>query len=280
MIEQTTGTELLRRLPARGIVPTSSGLAVGERVQEFLEQSRIFESDLMSLTGDLAGTLRMGCYAPTAPYVLPPILKRISEDYPSISIELKEGDMQSIADLLSSGAIDVALTYRRTTPEAQPFIPMFRATPIALIPDESPLAQKPEVDLQDLAELPMILLDLPGTRAYFCSLFEARGLRPNIAHTTKSSSVLRGLVAANFGYALMNICGPNDRVGQSGYVARPIKGDLESPQYGVAYTPASQKSAIVKSVLASCREVAERGDFDDLLFSNPQETPSSVHIFR
>jgi hypothetical protein len=48
----------------------------------------------------------------------------------------------------------------------------------------------------------------------------------------------------------------------------------------VAYTPASQKSAIVKSVLASCREVAERGDFDDLLFSNPQETPSSVHIFR
>ncbi len=280
MIEQTTGTELLRRLPARGIVPTSSGLAVGERVQEFLEQSRIFESDLMSLTGDLAGTLRMGCYAPTAPYVLPPILKRISEDYPSISIELKEGDMQSIADLLSSGAIDVALTYRRTTPEAQPFIPMFRATPIALIPDESPLAQKPEVDLQDLAELPMILLDLPGTRAYFCSLFEARGLRPNIAHTTKSSSVLRGLVAANFGYALMNICGPNDRVGQSGYVARPINGDLESPQYGVAYTPASQKSAIVKSVLASCREVAERGDFDDLLFSNPQETPSSAHIFR
>ncbi|MDE4132510.1 LysR substrate-binding domain-containing protein [Phaeobacter sp. QD34_3] len=271
MIEQTTGAELLRRLPARGIVPTSSGLAVGERIQAFLEQSRIFESDLMALTGDLSGTLRMGCYAPTAPYVLPPILKRISQDYPAIRIELKEGDMQSIAELLSSGAIDVALTYRRNTPDAQPFIPMFRATPIALIPDISPLAQHQEVDLQDLAELPMILLDLPGTRAYFCSLFEARGLRPNIAHTTKSSSVLRGLVAANFGYGLMNICSPNDRVGQSGYVARTIRGDLDSPQYGVAYTAASQRSAIVKSVLNSCREVAERGDFDEILFAKPEQ---------
>lgn len=265
MIEQTTGAELLRRMPAKGIVATDTGLKVAKRTQEFLEQVRIFESDLLSLTGDPAGTLRLGCYAPTAPYILPPILKQIARDYPEVSIDLREGDMQSISEQLNNGMVDLALTYRRETPDSQPFVPMFRANPMALLPDASPLAEKPYVTLEELAELPMVLLDLTGTQAYFGGLFRSRGLRPNIAHRTKSSSVLRGLVAANFGYALMNICGPNDREGQNGYVARAILGDLDAPQYGVAYTFASQRSAMVKAVLATCREISERGEFDHLL---------------
>ena len=268
MIEQTTAAELLRRMPAKGIVATEVGEKVGQRVQEFLEQVRVFESDLLSLTGDPAGTLRLGCYAPTAPYILPPILKRIARDYPEISIDLREGDMQSISEQLNNGTVDLALTYRRETPESQPFVPMFRATPVALVPDTSPLARQPVVTLDELAELPMILLDLPGTQSYFSGLFQACGLRPNIVHRTKSSSVLRGLVAAGFGYAVMNICGPNDRDGQNGYTARAIAGELDSPKYGVAYTSASHRSALVQAVLATCREVAAQGEFDHLLVPN------------
>lgn len=265
MIEQTTGAELLRRMPAKGIVATDMGKQVGTRIRRFLEQARIFESDVLSLTGDPAGILRLGCFAPTAPYVLPPLLKRISERYPSIRIDLKEGDMQAIAELLSNGTVDLALTYRRVTPESQPFIPMFRAPPVALIPDVSPLARQADVDLRELAEMPMILLALPRSEDYLLRLFETQGLRPNIAHTTKSSSVLRGLVAANFGYALMNICGPQERAGQNGYIARPIRGTQDSPQYGVAYTFASQRSALVKAVLETCRAIADEGGFDHLI---------------
>lgn len=265
MIEQSTGAELLRRMPAKGIVPTEIGLEVGKRVQEFLEQVRVFESDILSLTGKTAGTLRLGCYAPTAPYVLPPILKRITRDYPEISIDLREGDMQSISEQLNNGSIDLALTYRRETPESQPFLPMFAAPPMALIPDASPLVQKTSVTLEELAPLPMILLDLNVTQAYFSGLFQAQNLRPNIVHRTKSSSVLRGLVAANFGYAIMNICSASDRDGQNGYVVRPIQGELDTPQYGVAFTVASQRSALVRAVLDTCREVSEQGKFNHLV---------------
>lgn len=271
LIEKTTGAELLRRMPAKGIVPTELGIEVGARVQQFLEQVRVFESDVLSLTGDPAGTLKLGCYAPTAPYILPPILKRIAQDYPEISVDLREGDMQFISEQLNNGMIDLALTYRRETPDTQPFVPMFRATPVALVPDASPLAQMGSVSLEDLAGHPMILLDMPGTQAYFTGLFQAKGLRPNIAHRTKSSSVLRGLVAANFGYAIMNICGPNDRNGETGYLARAIRGDLDAPQYGVAYTSSSHRSALVKAVLETCREISGQGEFNSLLVPNPAE---------
>ncbi|WP_170773203.1 LysR substrate-binding domain-containing protein [Ruegeria lacuscaerulensis] len=270
MIESTTQAELLRRMPAKGIVPTDKGIEIGARIRTFLEQARIFESDLLTLTGDPAGTLRLGCYAPTAPYVLPPILKRISQDFPQIRVEIKEGDMLSIAEMLNSGVVDLALTYRRAAPKAQPFLPMFKAAPIAMIPDVSPLAQKDQVALSDLADLPMILLDLPGAPDYFEALFTTEGLRPRIAHTTKSSSVLRGMVAADLGYAILNICGPLDRKGQNGYVARPISGDQDAPFYGVAYTGAGKRSALVRKVLETCREISDQGGFDHLL---TQPTP-------
>lgn len=265
LIEQTIGTELFRRVPAKGIVATRTGQQVGELIAGFLEQARVFESDMMSLSGDPAGTLRLACYAPTAPYVLPPLLKRIAQGYPDIRIELLEGDMHSIADLIQAGAVDVALTYRRETPESLSFLPLFRARPWALLPDDSPLAGKPAVSVEDLAPLPMIFLDLPGAQSYFVGLFDKQGLAPNVVHSTKSSSVLRGLVAAHFGYSILNICGPADRDGHAGYVALPISGDVDAPLYGVAYAAALQKSAIVRAVIETGAALAAAGKFDHLL---------------
>lgn len=264
-IEHTTGATLFRRIPAKGIMPTETGKQVGVLVAKFLERARVFDSDLRSLGGDPTGTLRLACYAPTAPYVLPPLLKRITQSYPSIRIDLKEGDMQSIDESLQNGGVDVALTYRMSTREDQPFVPLFNARPWALIPDSSPLARQKTVRLEQLADLPMILLDLPASRAYFEQIFMSAGLRANVVHRTKSSSVLRGLVAADFGYSILNICGRGDRMADTGYVACPIIDDIDEPIFGVAYSAASQRSAMVQAVLEIGVALSEAGEFERLI---------------
>ncbi|MGD9866162.1 MAG: LysR family transcriptional regulator [Pseudodonghicola sp.] len=265
LIEQTIGAELFRRIPARGILPTPAGTQVGIRVSAFLEQARLCEADLMSLAGDPTGTLRMGCYAPTAPYVLPPLLKRIAQSYPDIRIDLTEGNLHSIEDLLKSGAVDMAVTYRMAVPDARSFAPLLNARPWAILPANSPLACCGEVAMADLAPLRMIVLDLPGATEYFLGLFESLGLVPNVVHRTKSSSVLRGLVAAEFGYSILNICGPADRDGRAGYVALPIGDKLEAPVLGVAYAPSLQNSAIVQAVLRTGEALVREGGLDHLL---------------
>lgn len=265
LIEQTVGSDLFRRIPAKGIVPTQAGELVGERIAGFLEQARLFESDLMSLAGEPAGTLRMACYAPTAPYVLPPLLKRIAENYPDIRIELLEGDMYSIDDLIQSGAVDVALTYDVRLAANLKFQPLFKARPWALLPDNSPLSRQKSVTIRELAPLPMIALDLPGTHDYFHGLFSVHGLTPNVVHSTKSSSVLRGLVAAQFGYSILNICGPVDRSGSSGFVALPIAGDVDAPEFGVVFAAALQKSAVVQAVIDISTALWNEGELNHLL---------------
>lgn len=273
VIEQRVGADLFRRIPAKGIVATPLGQEVGARVSAFLEQARVFESDLMSVAGDPTGTLRLACYEPTAPFVLPPLLQNIARSYPDIRIDIQEGDMHQIGDMLRSGAVDVALTYRRETPEDQKFVPLFRARPWALLPDTSPLADQPTVTLRDLADLPMILLDVPGAKSYFLGMFEAQGLTANVVHSTKSGSVLRGLVASQFGYSILNICGPGDRDRRAGYVAKPIAGKVDNPLYGVAFAPQMEQSAIVRAVISTGTSLAREGRFDHLLLepSSPRK---------
>lgn len=264
-IEGSIGVELFRRIPAKGLVATEVGKSAGERIAQFLETARIFESDLMSMQGVPTGSLNMACYAPTAPYVLPLFLKRVAQEYPDIKVDLKEGDMQSITEQLKAGTVDVGLTYRRNTPENMPFLPLFKAPPYALLPEGSVLASKGRVTLQELAELPMIVLDLPTTETYFRGLFKAHGVEPKIVHRTKSSSVLRGLVAAGFGFSILNIYGHGDRDGRGGYIARPIAGELDQPWFGVAYSDGKQRSAIVRAVLEIGAELAANHAFDGLV---------------
>lgn len=272
LLEATIGTPLFRRIPATGIVPTDSGREVGERVAKFLEQCRIFDSELLSLRGDPAGTLRLACYAPTASYVLPPVLKRLAARYPAIRIDLREGDLQSIADLLHSGNVDIALTYRMRLKADQPFLPLFRARPFVLAPEPSPLAAKDALQLADLRDLPMVLLDLPSTLSYFRGLFLNAGLEPRIVHTTKSSSVLRGMVGAGLGYSIMNIHGHTDSHVGAGYVARPLLGDLLEPEFGVAYAREVELSTILKAVKEICAHLIASGLFDPLVL-RPKQDP-------
>lgn len=263
-IEQTVGAELFRRIPAKGIVATRIGEQTGARIAEFLEQVRVFEADLLSITGDPKGTLRLACYEPTAPYVLPPLLTHISDRYPEIRMDIGEGDMQTIDAALRAGRVDVALTYRRETHRDHCFVPFFSPPPWVLVPDSWPLRDRTSVRFEDLVDLPMILLDMSGTENYFVGMFTARGLTPKVTHRTRSGAVLRGLVAAQFGYSILNICGPADRDARSGYVAIPLEGEVDTPMFGAAYAQQLDQSAMVRAVVSTGRKLTQDGRFEHL----------------
>lgn len=272
-MEQFIGLDLFRRIPAKGLRATEAGQIAGQRVAQFLDEARLLESDLMSVAGKPSGTLLLACYAPTAPFVLPLMLKQVTQDLPEIRIDLREGDMSSIATLLSDGAVDMALTYRWMVPEGAPFLPLFGARPFVLVPEGWDLAQRRSVELADLVDLPMVMLDLPGTQDYFFSIFRSKGLSPRVVHTTKSSSVLRGLVAADFGYSILNICGHGDRNPDAGYVARPIAGDVTPQSFGIAYNQSSEGAAMVQAVLHIGRDLSRKRAFDRLSLYPPSMSP-------
>ncbi|MDH3919404.1 MAG: LysR family transcriptional regulator, partial [Rhodospirillales bacterium] len=111
-IEAELGVDLFIRLPAKGIRPTPAGREALTMMQGMLNHVARFESELESLGGSPRGFLRLGCYVTAAPYVLPLTLRAFSHRYPQARVDLREGDMMAITDLLVAGEVDLAMTYR------------------------------------------------------------------------------------------------------------------------------------------------------------------------
>jgi DNA-binding transcriptional LysR family regulator len=268
-LEAGLGYDLFIRTPAKGIRPTASGREALGLIRRFIHQSRQFEEDLGSIGGQARGTVRIACYATAAPAFLPPILRAITKDFPDVSIQLLEGNMQRIIEFLDEGEADVAFTYSESVDERYDFVPLFTAPPYAIVSLDDPLANQSAVSMRDLAQRPMVMLDLPRTREYFTNMFETLGLSPNIAHSTRSSEIVRALVAGGFGFSLLNIRPVDYREEETRYRILPILNPPQSPVFGIASVAGTEQPRMVKTFVASCVKLKEKRVFESLVVLPP-----------
>ena len=73
------------------------------------------------------------------------------------------------------------------------------------------------------------------SREYFLSIFEAQNIKPKISEKTSQISVLRSLVAHNFGYSLANLqLGIPQSIDGLKISQIPLKGEHQSLELGLA----------------------------------------------
>ena len=119
-----------------------------------------------------------------------------------MEIRIRDGEQQELVQGLTSGRFDLAFLYEHdldSTIETEPLMPPQR--PHALLPEGHRFAGQAQVSLRDLCLEPMILLDVQPSRTYFVSLFEELGLTPNIAFSSPSIEMVRGMVGQGFGFS-------------------------------------------------------------------------------
>jgi DNA-binding transcriptional LysR family regulator len=261
-LEQALGFDLFIRMPAKGIQPTPSGMDALSHIRSYLEQTNHLDSDLRSIGGQPVGALRLACYVTTAPHVLPLMLKGFVRDHPGVRVDLAEGDMVSVVEQLLAGGVDLACTYNNKLPEQVSFTPLFSAPPYAIISAEDSLAKKSSVTLAELAERPMIVLDLPFGRDYYTDLFYSRGLRPTAAYSTRSSEIVRALAAGGFGFSVLNIRARE--TGAPEYACLPIRDPTPEIEFGIVSIAGVRHPRIVRAFLDHCAQLSSAGVFDEL----------------
>ncbi|MHA6263087.1 LysR substrate-binding domain-containing protein [Arenibacterium sp. CAU 1754] len=263
-LESSLAYDLFVRAPAKGIQTTPAGEEALHLIRTFIHQARHFETELQSVGGDTSGHVRIACYSTAAPAFLPPILHNITENFPGMSVQVLEGNLSSVVEFLKDGKADLVFTYQDGLPENLKFQSLFKAPPYALIGLDDPLAQQRSVSFAELAERPMVLLDLPRTRDYFIGMFQRRELRPNIAHTTRSAEIARALVAGGFGYSILNIRPPEYYEEKIRYRAVPISDSPKAQNFGIATLGGTREPRIVRAFIESCEKLQRDGAFDAL----------------
>jgi len=244
----------IRERPHR-VVLSPVGRRFVARARRLLESAQEFDDEARNLRQTLKGVVEVGCFLPTAAFIVPIILRGLRERGFDISVQIHEGDLDEINHMLTLGRIDVALTYNMYPSPAIEFEPLIEAPPYVLFPRNDPFASRTSISLAELADRDMIALNLPITQQFFLSLFSQAKLKPRIKHQAKSYELVRSLVGAGEGYAILIMRPVNERTYDgSGLAYVPLSDDIPSTQYGLAFTNRSNSTKLVEAFANVCRE--------------------------
>ncbi|MEM1352299.1 MAG: LysR family transcriptional regulator [Pseudomonadota bacterium] len=262
-LEDELGISLFVRQHAQGLSLTPGGRRVFEQARQVLSSAREIANIAADVSGTARGPLAVGCLLTFAQLVLPRLRRGFESGYPDVRIVQKELNQAEILHALQRSEIDIALTYDMDIPTDLNFIGLVRLDPFALLHAGHELADRPSVSIADLADLPMILLDLPISADYFLSLFSAASQQPRIVERTRDMAVMRSLVGNAFGYSIANVR-PQSDISPDGspLVCVPISGPVRSLRMGLLTTHGAEKSRTVQAFIDYARERVRTGAFD------------------
>jgi DNA-binding transcriptional LysR family regulator len=105
---------------------------------------------------------------------------------------------------LKEERFDVAFCSRIEEEEDIEFIPVGREKLVVVVPKGHPLSEKRMVELNDVAKYPQIFFTPnSGLRPVIDEMFRREKLSPKIAYEIEEDSFMAGVVAQNFGIAVM-----------------------------------------------------------------------------
>jgi DNA-binding transcriptional LysR family regulator len=196
-LEQAFGARLLDR-SARGVEPTTYGLAVIKRGVAVFDELRHAVNDVAFLADPTSGELRVGCTDWSAGSVGLAI-ERMSRHYPRIKFDVLASDATSLRRELRSRTIEVFVAMRLDTLDTDDFETemLYDDSLVVVVDAQHPLARRRNVTLAELMKEPWVMPPVDSTAASdIRDAFQRSGLTPSNTVVNTYSAVLRSNLVA------------------------------------------------------------------------------------
>jgi DNA-binding transcriptional LysR family regulator len=251
-LERATGLLLFER-SAHSIRATPHAQLLAERAAEVLALLDGLDREVAAIARGETGQLRIGSFPTASARLLPAALAALRADRPGVEIEVDEGELADLLPRLLSGELDLALAYRYdTVPAGWPAglveTELLREPLSLLLPAGHRLAGTGPLQLAALAGERWVapLADSPG--ALNLDRLAARaGFQPRVSFRSNDYSVVRGLVAAGLGVALVPGLGISET---AGVLPTPLQGRPPRRAVLALHRPAAANSLITAAVAA------------------------------
>lgn len=203
-LEGELGARLFDRI-GRRVTLTSTGSALLPRARRLLNDARDLGRLVADLAGEVRGRLVMGTSHHVGLHRLPVPLKRYTQDYPDVELDIRFMDSEAACRAVESGDLELAIvTLPPETPARLETDTIWKDRLAFMVSVDHPLADAGSIPLAELARHPAVL---PGpttyTRGILAKVVEAQGIRLKVAMTTNYLETLRMLVATGLGWSLL-----------------------------------------------------------------------------
>jgi DNA-binding transcriptional LysR family regulator len=261
-LEHQIGTQLFIRHRARGLVLTAAGEEMLRDTRALLDHMEEVLDSASGHVDQIRGRVRLACFVTLGPFVLPRLIAELGEQHPDLQVDVIETEAHAMRAALRNGSAEVALTYDLGLGAGIDAEVLGVAPPYVALAHDHPLADSGGVYLAELADEPMVLLDLPESRDYFETMLIEAGVTPQIRYRSASYETVRGLVARGHGYSILNQRPASEGTYDGGTVAAvPIKGDAPGLPIVLARSAAVRTTARARAVAAAARAIfSSKGD--------------------
>ena len=255
-LERSLGYALFDRVPRRGVRLTRRGRRFYDEASKLLKQVDKLENFVQNRSDELTGTLRLGIYQPMSVFRTPQLLRAFQQVHPDVVVDIREGSQERLVELLKSNRVDVVVSYSLIDFAQFEVETLTKIPPHAIVAPNNRLANKGSVALQELAEEPLVLLDLPYTGAYYLGLFEAQGLTPRVTYRIEGYETVRSMVAEGFGVSVLSHRPQHNQtyVGNGVHVLE-IEGPTQPVAVQLVKQPESSDSPLVHEFAKVARKV-------------------------
>ena len=205
MLEQELETDLFEKR-GRNVVLTKYGKVFLEYVEEALKVLDSGVKKTKALTSETGGIIDLAYIFTLGSVFIPRLVGgflRGREDW-QVDFRFSVGNTIEIIQGLKEEKYDIAFCSRKEKEPGIEFVPIAKEKLVVVVPKDHELAGRGAIDLKETLPYPQVYFTKnSGLRPVIDQLFEKTGGTPKIAYEIVEDASMAGLVAENFGIAVM-----------------------------------------------------------------------------
>ncbi|SMF95321.1 LysR family transcriptional regulator, cys regulon transcriptional activator [Methylomagnum ishizawai] len=205
LLEDELGVPIFARNGKHLTEVTAAGQEIVAIAGEILGRVQDIKHIAQEHRDNKVGSLAIATTHTQARYALPPVVKNFMQRYPGIKLHINQGTPMQISELASRGLVDMAIaTEALELFENLVMLPCYRWNRCILVPRGHPLTRLERIELQDLAEYPIVTYTFGFTgRSQLDQAFDKAGLHPQLALTAVDADVIKTYVRLELGVGIL-----------------------------------------------------------------------------
>ncbi len=205
LLEDELGLQIFERHGKRLTAITPIGQSVIEMAERVLQDVDNIRQLVADSKTEQSGTLSIGTTHTQARYALPSAIKKFSEHYPNIHLNMVQGTPTEVGEMAATGKIDLAIATEGLAQfESLAILPCYEWNRCVVVPPEHPLLSVKKLCLEDIAQYEILTYVMGFTgRAKQDQAFIEKGLHPNVIFTATDADVIKTYVELEMGIGII-----------------------------------------------------------------------------
>ncbi|WP_308639525.1 LysR family transcriptional regulator [Paenibacillus silvisoli] len=262
-MEDALELQLFRRL-SKGVELTEEGKALLAYVEQSFSTLDSAQKHLHNLKQLHAGEIQIGASDSLIKHLLLPHLNAYHRAYPGIRIRLSHGKTPDLAKRLKEGEIDCAIVHLPLQDPQLHIVPIATLADCFVVGDAFREAASRRLTLQELAELPLLMLSIgSSTRDFVEQWFASKGVSVQPDIELGSVDLLAEFAKLGYGAALISRSFVEEDLRGGSLLALDTEVPLPPRRIGFAIVQGRQLSIAAERFVHMVEAEAEEGNQQD-----------------